>query len=162
MLRDPNQNILGAPNFRFGEFTKSDTAIRYGISNEPTEDQWNCIELVAVKILQPVRDQFGPLRITSGFRSVALCNKVGSNDKSNHARGQAVDFEPIKTNITLLEVLVWIHDNLEYRELIAEYFPQGWIHCAYRPGDNSRILKLKDDTHNYDRVNIEVIKKLYS
>jgi len=161
MLRDLTSIIPGAPNFKYGEFTKSSTALRYGIKNEPNEEQWKCIELVAQKILQPVRDHFGPIRITSGFRSVELCIKVGSNAKSNHARGQAVDFEPYDSNIKLSTILIWIHDNLDYRELIAEYFPDGWIHCAYRENGNVKTLKLKDDNHDYEIVSIDKIKQLY-
>jgi len=162
MLRNLNSAIPGAPNFKYSEFVKSSTALRYGIKNEPNEEQWKCIELVASHILQPVRNQFGPIRITSGFRTVDLCLKVGSSATSNHARGQAVDFEPYSDSIKLADVLIWVHDNLEFRELIAEYFPGGWIHCAYRENGNNKTLKLKDDNHNYDRVGIETIKSIYS
>jgi zinc D-Ala-D-Ala carboxypeptidase len=162
MLRNLNAKIIGAPNFKYGEFTKSSTAMRHGIKNEPTEDQWRCIELVASKILQPIRENFGPIRITSGFRTVELCLKVGSSITSNHAQGQAVDFEPLRDNVSLLQILTFIHDNLDYRELIAEYFPGGWVHCAYRKGGNSKILKLKDDNHSYVGVDISLIKKIYS
>ena len=160
-MRDLNAKIPGAPNFRYGEFVKSDTAIRLGIENIPNEEQWQCIEKLAVNVLQPVRNEFGRLTITSGFRSVELCLAVGSSSASNHARGQASDIEPYDVDIPLIFVVEFIHDNLEYRELIAEYFPWGWIHVAYREGGNIKKLKLKDKDHNYRVVDIEYIKKLY-
>ncbi len=90
-----------APNFTYKEFVRSSTALRYGIRNNPNEPEWRSIERVASNIIQPVREEFGPIRITSGFRSVELCYKVGSSARSNHTRGEAIDFEPINTNITL-------------------------------------------------------------
>lgn len=161
MLRDLNATLPNAPNFKYGEFVKSSTAIRYGIINEPNEQQWQSIERVAGNIIQPVRNAFGPIRITSGFRCPELCIKVGSNPNSNHARGEALDFEPMTPGVTLFQVLEWIHRNLEYRELIAEFFPGGWIHAAYRLNKNVRKLKLKDKTHNYSAVTIAELQRLY-
>ncbi len=160
-MRNLNAKIPGALNFRYKEFVKSTTALRKGIKNEPNEEQWQCIELLAKEILQPIRERFGRLRITSGFRSVELCEAVGSNKYSNHARGQAVDIEPLADGVTLFDILEYIHNDLEYRALIAEYFPDGWVHIAYRQNRNSKKLKLKDENHNYNSVTIDYIKNLY-
>lgn len=160
-MRNLNEKIPGAPNFKYKEFVKSTTALRKGIKNEPNEEQWECIELLAKEVLQPVREKFGRLRITSGFRSVELCEAVGSNKYSNHARGQAVDIEPLSDDFTLFDIIEFIHDNLEYRALIAEYFPDGWVHIAYRKNANVKRLKLKDENHNYDSVDIGYIRNLY-
>lgn len=161
MLRDLNKKLPMAPNFRYREFIKSDTATRLGIINEPNEEQWQSIERVAGNIIQPVREKFGRIRITSGFRCVDLCLAVGSNPKSNHARGEALDFEPLDLNISMVDIVKWIHKNLQYRELIAEYFPDGWIHVAYRINNNVKKLKLKDDTHNYSRITIRELNSIY-
>ena len=164
-LRDPNAYILkpnlSQTNFQYKEFTKSETALRRGIPNVPTDEHWECIEKLTVNILQPVREKFGRIRITSGYRSPILCEAIGSNSESNHCRGQASDFEPLRSNVTLYQVLAWIYRNLEFRELIAEYFPDGWIHAAYRDGGNDRILKLKDATHDYQQVELSYIQKIY-
>lgn len=160
-LRDLNSKIPGAESFTYKEFVTSETAIRKGIKNEPNEEQWKAIEELARNVLQPIRNKFGRIRITSGFRSVALCNAVGSNSNSNHARGEAADIEPIEPNVTLMDILLFIHECLPYRELIAEFFPNGWVHVAYRKNGNEKILKLKDNKHNYDRVKIDEIKKIY-
>ena len=165
MLRDPRSYILkptmGQTNFQYKEFTKSNTALRKGISNIPNETQWEAIERLTINVLQPVREKFGRVRVTSGFRSPELCVAIGSSRSSNHARGEATDFEPLRSNVTLYQVLAWIYRNLEFRELIAEYFPDGWIHVAYREGANEKILKLKDNKHNYDRVDLGYIQKIY-
>ena len=148
-------------NFTYNEMVKSDTAIRYGIDNNPTDEQWECVEDLVQHVLQPVRLQFGRLRITSGFRNKGLCVKIGSSTSSNHVRGQAADIEPIDTSIRLYDVMEWIHDNCEFRELIAEYFPNGWIHVAYREGANNRQIKLKDNKHDYYRCDLDFIKRIY-
>ncbi len=162
MLRNLEDKLPMAPNFRYKEFVRSATALRLGIRNIPNEQQWQSIERVAGNIIQPVREEFGPIRITSGFRSVQLCLEVGSSAKSNHTRGEAIDFEPVSSKVRLVYVLKWIHTNLDYRELIAEYFPNGWVHVAYRLNKNVRKLKLKDDRHSYSVVSMPYILNIYN
>ncbi len=158
---DLNKTIPGAPNFTYGELLRSSTASRLGIKNIPNEEQLKCIELVSTNILQPVRSKFGPIRITSGFRSPELCLKIGSTTSSNHTRGQAVDFEPYDNKISLYSIFEWIHDNCEFRELIAEFFPDGWVHAAFRAEGNDKIVKLKDDKHSYKIVDLSYIRSIY-
>jgi len=118
---------------------------------------WGVCEIRSVNILQPVRDHFGRINITSGFRSPELCLAIGSYKvvggkpvvTSNHARGQAADIEPDDPSIPLIDIMNFIYNECDFRELIAEYFPGGWVHVAYREGGNAKILKLKDPDHNY-------------
>lgn len=161
MLRDLNKNLLIAPNFQYKEFVRSSTADRLGIKNEPTDSQWQSIERVAENIIQPIRNEVGPIRITSGFRCVELCLAVGSSASSNHARGEAIDFEPVDSKIQLIDIIESIYKNLDFRELIAEYFPNGWVHVAYRKNENVKNLKLKDKNHNYTQVTISSLLDLY-
>ena len=160
-MRNLNDKIPGAPNFQYREFVRSDTAIRKGIVNMPNEVEWENIERLAVNVLQPVRDQFGSIRITSGFRSKELNVAIGGSETSNHCRGEASDIEPIQTNISLLDIVIFIHDNLYYRNMIAEFLPDGWIHVDYRKGQNIKRLKLKDKKHNYTEVSLQYLKELY-
>ncbi|MCK5614943.1 peptidase M15 [Candidatus Pacearchaeota archaeon] len=166
MLRNSESYIMmpdgSNSNFKYKEFIKSDTALRLGINNEPGEVEWVCIEKLVQNIIQPVRLKFGPIRITSGFRSAELCLKIGSSINSNHTRGQAADFEPLNDSVTLISIAEWIYINCEFRELICEYFPSGWCHCAYRENGNTKTVKLKDKTHNYTRISISEIKNIYS
>lgn len=162
MQRILTNKVPGAPNFTYGELIKSDTALRLGIPNVPNEVQWANLELVAQRILQPVRIQFGRIKVTSGFRSPELCVAIGSTKKSTHTFGWAVDFEPSNPEIPLFTILEWVYRTLDFDTLIAEYFPGGWIHCTYRPGSvKIHRLKLKDATHNYDLVTIGNLRRLY-
>ena len=60
-------------NFTLSELIKSDTAIRWDINNNPNCRSNRKIKSICENILQPVRDHFGRVKVTSGFRSVELC-----------------------------------------------------------------------------------------
>lgn len=158
---DLKSKIPGAENFRYYEFTKSQVALRLGIDNTPSPAQWNNIERLASNVMQPIRQRFGPIRITSGYRSIPLCLKIGSSPSSNHARGQAADFEPFNVRLKLIDIVEWAYYNLQFRTIICEYFSGGWIHIDYRHGGNLKRLKLKDKSHNYQDVKMSYLKDLY-
>ena len=131
-------------NFSLLELTKSDTAIRKGIDNNPNADQVEKLKALCENILQPVRDHFGRVKVTSGFRSVELCIAIGSSQNSQHAKAEAADFEcPGVDNAELAD---WIHKNLSYDQLILEFYTpsepnSGWIHCSWIP-DQPRASRL--------------------
>jgi len=82
-------------NFTLQELIKSDTAIRLDINNNPNSGQIEKLKALCENILQPVRDHFGRVKVTSGFRSEQLCLKIGSSVNSQHAKAEAADFECI-------------------------------------------------------------------
>ena len=91
---DREEDIRLAKNFTLNELIKSSTADRMGLNNWPKDDSVLVnLTNVANHILQPVRDEFGPVIITSGFRSEQLCVKIGSSINSQHSKAEAVDFE---------------------------------------------------------------------
>jgi zinc D-Ala-D-Ala carboxypeptidase len=131
-------------NFTLSELIKSDTAIRRGINNNPNAEQIEKLKLLCENILQPVRDHFGRVKITSGFRSSELCVAIGSSINSQHARAEAADFECI--GVDNAELADWIHKNLPYDQLILEFYTpgepnSGWIHCSWIP-DQPRASRL--------------------
>ena len=123
-------------NFSLQELIKSDTAIRKGIDNNPNSDQVEKLKALCENILQPVRDHFGRVKVTSGYRSVELCMAIGSSANSQHAKAEAADFECL--GVANAELSDWIKNNLDYDQLILEYYTpgepnSGWIHCSYIP-----------------------------
>ena len=123
-------------NFTLQELIKSDTAIRLDINNNPNSGQIEKLKALCENILQPVRDHFGRVKVTSGFRSEQLCIKIGSSVNSQHARAEAADFEVMGTDNA--ELADWINKNLDYDQLILEFYDpsepnSGWIHCSYVP-----------------------------
>lgn len=157
-------SIPGAPNFTYGELIASGTAREHGIDNTPdSDDIWNNLENLARNVLQPLRNKFGPLRLSSGYRCLQVNRLLKSSDTSFHLRGMAADIEPIFHKIKLYTVLEWLYFNCSFVELIAEYFPSGWVHIAYDiKYSNNENLKLMDPNHRYQRVSIEYIKNLYA
>ena len=123
-------------NFSLQELIKSDTAIRKGIDNNPNADQIEKLKLLCENILQPVRDHFGRVKVTSGFRSPELCHAIGSSVNSQHSKAEAADFECV--GVDNAELFDWIKDNLEADQLILEFYTpgepnSGWIHCSWIP-----------------------------
>ena len=134
-------------NFSLQELTKSDTAIRKGIDNNPNADQIEKLKALCENILQPVRDHFGRVKVTSGYRSVELCLAIGSSEKSQHAKGEAADFEV--PNVSNMELAKWIVSNLDFDQLILEYYTggnTGWVHCSIADDPRGELL-------TFDRLN---------
>jgi len=123
-------------NFTLLELIKSDTAIRKGINNNPNAGQIEKLKQLCENVLQPVRDHFGRVQVTSGFRSEQLCIAVGSSVQSQHAKAEAVDFECV--GVDNAEVADWVKKNLETDQLILEFYTpgepnSGWIHASWIP-----------------------------
>ena len=133
-------------NFSLAELTKSQTATRKGIDNTPSDTHIQNLIHLAESVLQPVREHFGkPVMISSGYRSPALCEAIGSSTKSQHARGEAADFEI--HGVDNKELATWISKNTTFDQLILEFYDEGdpnsgWVHCsAVREGSRAQVLK---------------------
>jgi zinc D-Ala-D-Ala carboxypeptidase len=138
-------------NFSLGELTKSQTALRMGIDNNPTPEDLYNLHLLCDNILQPVREHFGrAVTISSGYRSEDLCVAIGSSRKSQHAKGKAADFEIF--GVDNKEVAEWIRDVLDFDQLILEFYNEddpssGWVHCSYAEDNRGSVLRY--DGTNY-------------
>jgi hypothetical protein len=136
-------------NFTLNELTKSETATRLDIDNTPNDEHIESLRLLCENILQPVRDHFGkPVKISSGFRCPAVNQATGGSATSDHCKGQAVDFEI--DGLPNPDVAQWIMDNLDYTQLILEFYTQGqpnsgWIHCSFDPSNlkNQELTAVK-------------------
>jgi len=121
-------------NFTLQEMIKSDTAIRKGIDNNPNADQIEKLKRLCENVLQPVRDQFGRVKVTSGFRSPELCVAIGSSVNSQHAKAEACDFEVL--GVDNAEVADWVYKNCQTDQLLLEFYTpgepnSGWIHASW-------------------------------
>ena len=133
-------------NFSLLELTKSQTATRKGIDNTPSPEHQENLKLLCAHILQPVRDRFERVvSVSSGYRSPELCTAIGSKVTSQHAKGQAADFEIY--GLSNQELANYIKENLDYDQLILEYCKKqdpnsGWIHCSFSlNGNRKQYLK---------------------
>jgi zinc D-Ala-D-Ala carboxypeptidase len=129
-------------SFTLNELTKSQEATRLGIENIPNEEHIENLKILCENILQPLRDYYGmPVSVSSGYRSVALCESVGSSAKSQHTKGQAADFEIF--GVSNKDVADFIVQNLEYDQCILEFWNEndpnsGWVHCSYSVNGNRK------------------------
>jgi len=143
-------------NFSLEELTKSQTATRKGIDNTPSPEHQANLQSLCTAILQPIRDHFGQVvTVSSGYRSPELCLAINSKITSQHAKGQAADFEIF--GVSNKELADYINENLEYDQLILEYWKEsdpnsGWVHCSYSEGNNrNQYLKAYKDENNKTR-----------
>lgn len=136
-------------NLSLHEVTKSQTALRRNISNEPTEEHLENLKILAERVFQPIRDYFNePIYISSGYRSKALNKAIGGSKTSQHCLGQAIDIDQDNrgTNVTNMKVFNYIRYHLDFDQLIFEYSnPDGspaWIHVSYnKNGNRNEILR---------------------
>jgi hypothetical protein len=126
-------------NFSLAEMVKSDTALRHDMDNTPGEAEIANLKTLCEKVLQPVRDHFQTgVKVNSGFRHPEVNAKVGGSKTSDHCKGQAADIEI--PGIANADLAVWIMDNLEYTQLILEFYTpgvpdSGWVHVSYDPAN---------------------------
>jgi hypothetical protein len=124
-------------NFSLKELTKSDTATRLGIDNTPNQETIDNLKMLCEKVLQPVREHFGKsVTVNSGYRSPESNAAVGGSKTSDHCKGQAADIEI--AGVPNAELAQWIMNNLDYTQLILEFYTQGipdsgWVHVSYDP-----------------------------
>jgi len=134
-------------NLSLNEVTRSDTATRLGISNEPTQQHLQNLKKIAKEIFQPVRDHFNePIYISSGYRSKALNKVLGGSKTSQHCKGQALDLDQDyrNTNVTNKQVFDFIRENLEFTQLINEN-NYSWVHVGYDSNNlKNEVLELKN------------------
>ena len=126
-------------NFSLHELTKSEVALRLNIDNTPGEAEIDALRLLAEKVLQPVRDHYGVgVKVNSGYRSPQTNQAAGGSKTSDHCLGRAADIEI--PGIPNAELAHWIMYNLEYTQLILEFYTpgipdSGWVHVSYDPNN---------------------------
>ena len=122
-------------NFSLSEFEQSSTANKLHISNKIPEDFIPNVQQLVDNVLQPVRSNFGPVIVTSGYRCALLNEVVGGSKTSEHLEAKAADF--IVVGVSNKEIAEWIRDNCEFNQLILEY--NKWVHCSYSLVNSKRV-----------------------
>lgn len=87
----------------------------------------------------------GPLRVVSGYRTLAWNTKVGGKHASQHMEGRAADIAPMVANSMMSACVADLHGRI-MRAIAAGnlpllggvgYYPGRWVHVDIRakPGD---------------------------
>jgi zinc D-Ala-D-Ala carboxypeptidase len=106
-----------SPHFSWDELTTTGT----GLANDPNSSQRMNLERLAFNVLEPVRDQFGPIRITSAFRSSAVNHAVEGATSSSHLDGRGVDLYATQ-GATAAQIATWLYGrtSIPLRQIIVE------------------------------------------
>lgn len=129
-------------HFTLREMIRSDNQMRdWETRNHPNASQLANLVYWCVAIGEPVRKQFGSVRVTSGFRSWT--------PSSEHGDGKAVDYEV--SGVPNLTVCIWVRDNLPFKQLIREGYADGsinggWIHTSAIKGWNGKKSIIRTPT----------------
>ncbi len=145
------KGMMLSKNFSLDEFTKSATAKRLGIANNPSPMQIANIQALVTNVLQPLRTALGfPIIISSGFRTPELNQAIGGAYASQHMadNGAAADIDIGSKNAVVFN---YIKDNLPFDQLIWEAGNEDinapganpdWVHVSYKgAGNRSQVLQ---------------------
>lgn len=130
------------------EVTRSDSAKRKGISNQPTPEHIENFKKLAVNIFESIREHFKvPILISSGYRSKDLNAAIGGSLTSQHCQGEAIDIDMDGAGtISNADVFNYIKDELNFDQLIWEFGTDknpDWVHVSYESTGKQRKQILK-------------------
>jgi zinc D-Ala-D-Ala carboxypeptidase len=126
------------------EVTRSETAKRLGISNEPMAEHLENFKLLAENVFEPIREHFKvPIHISSGYRSKALNTAIKGSLSSQHCIGEAIDIDMdgSANGVTNTMVFNFIKDNLDFDQMIWEFGNSDkpdWVHVSYKANGKQR------------------------
>lgn len=126
------------------EATRSQTATKNGIENNPSEQQLVAMCILAEKVFEPLRIHVaGPVAINSFFRSVELNKKLGGSSTSQHCKGEAMDIDDTYGHMSNADMFNFIKDNLDFDQMIWEYGNNDnpdWVHVSYKKSGNRKEI----------------------
>ena len=144
------------------EITKSQTATRLGIDNNPTASHLAALRAIAENLFEPIRKHFGvAIGVSSGYRSKSLNDAIGGSSRSQHCHGQALDIDAdIYGRITNGELFRYIRHGLDFDQLIWEFGDDNdpaWVHVSFVDDGSNRGEVLRAYREN-GRVKYKKIK----
>lgn len=129
--------------FTLSELTKSSTAQRLGIKNEPTKEQADNLVRLVDNTLDKIREKYGkPIVVDSGFRCSKLNKAVGGSTSSQHMKGEAADIRSLnddwEENYKILQTVL-NNKEIPFDQMICEYpiktkdgrLLPNWVHVSY-------------------------------
>lgn len=152
-------------NYDYRDVAYSYAAQRLHIDNTPSEAVIKNASVLAAKLLEPLREQFGFIHVHSWFRSPALerelckqefflwctTNKRLFSDAyswrdyletKQHPKGCAVDIRV--RDATVKELYDYIRTGMEFDVLKTEGFTDleesGWVHVSFVEGFNRKMF----------------------
>lgn len=122
-------NPMLSKHFSLSEMTRSATALRKKIDNTPDADAVEALQELCIHVLEPLRERFGVLKITSGFRSPAVNALVGGSRTSQHLVGEAADIFVSSLDVAM-KMYNFVRFNLDFDQMLME-MRAGHVHCLH-------------------------------
>ena len=132
-------------HFSLYEMIYSETAVSHHIDNMPNETEIENLKYLCEKILEPLRQHFGVVRINSGFRCPKLNQRIGGVGNSQHQFGQAADIRCSNKDIAR-KYFSFIAVHCIYDQLLFEYNRCGifWIHVSLKRDEKNRRMRIEN------------------
>ncbi len=136
-------------HFSLEEATRSDTATRLGISNQPNAQQLENMKVAAIG-MEKIRELLAsPINVNSWLRLPEVNVAVGGSKVSSHMDGWAIDFT-CKVFGTPLEVCKAIEkSNIKFDQMIYEFGEKGWTHISFAPEMRGQKLTIFRPQNKY-------------
>lgn len=115
-------------HFTLEEFTFSETAVRRGIVNEPSDSEFEKLRWLATQF-EDVRAIVGALHCNSVFRCLELNRALGSSDNSQHVKCEAGDLRSLAGLTPRKLCQLVIDSTLRFDQIIYEY--ESWMHISF-------------------------------
>lgn len=121
-----------SPNFKLSEFLRS-TSVPEVKYYHPTPKELANLQLLVDKVLQPLRNEFGPIRISGGMRPMSVRNSKGQNftealrqsgyepsPEGDHTTFNGVDIQLVRTPSAkmYLKAYHWLKAHPSVRQVI--------------------------------------------
>ena len=164
------QKQVLSPHFCLDEFTKSSTAIKHGIQNNPPQEAVENLKRLCQGSLEPLREELGlPVVITSGFRTKTLNDLLAhSSERSQHMQGLAADFYVAsgQSGLSRRELLIKVFrliitsEQIDYDQLIL--YP-SFIHVSYVSRERNRrtiLLGMRNGKLGYGKCSVQNALKI--
>lgn len=118
--------------FKLTEFTKSYTAAKYKINNNPPDDVVKNIQYGVDMVLDPLRRLHGkPIIIGSGYRCPTLNKLVGGVQNSWHMKGNAADIH-INSLTEATELFNFLKEIPSVDTVLFEHSTSSqWLHVQW-------------------------------
>jgi putative chitinase len=136
-------------HFSLEEATRSDTATRLGISNQPNPQQLENMKVAAIG-MEKIRELLAsPINVNSWIRLPEVNVAVGGSKVSSHMDGWAIDFV-CRGFGTPLEVCKAIEkSNIKFDQMIHEFGDKGWTHISFAPEMRQQKLTIFRPQNKY-------------
>ena len=132
-----------SPSFSLSALTFSDTAIRKGIANEPTDEQIANLTELAMALERVVLLLGFPISIHSAFRSPKLNAAIGGSSHSAHMDGYAADFTSPGFGSPLEICKAISGSEIPWDQVIQE---GTWVHFSVAPALRKELLTAHFDS----------------